>query len=73
VSFYSTVSVGSVKMLAVHESSKFDIMLHTVPCTDEHEHHVDLNHICGVLEPLEYSGTKVLLTVLGVAVQVHKQ
>jgi hypothetical protein len=78
-------------------------MLHTTPCTDEDEHHVDLNplnaelnptchllallgahhifhvsglrvnHICGVLEPLEYSGTEVLLTVLGVTVQMHKQ
>jgi hypothetical protein len=63
VSFYSTVSVGSVKMLAMHEPLKYDIMLHTTPCTDEHEHHVDLNHICGVLEPLEYSGMEVLLTV----------
>ena len=30
-------------MLAVHVPPKFDIMLHTTPCTDEHEHHVDLN------------------------------
>jgi hypothetical protein len=73
VSFYCTVSFGSVKMLAMDEPPKFDIVLHTTPCTDEHEHHVDLNHICGVLEPLEYSGTEVLLTVLGIAVQVHEQ
>jgi len=46
-------------------------MLHTTPCTDEH--HVGFNYICGVLEPLEYSGTEVLLTMLGIAVQVHKQ
>ena len=58
-------------MLTLHEPPKFDIMLRTTPCTDEHEHHVDLYHICGVLEPLEYSGTEVLLTVLGVA--VHNQ
>jgi len=41
-------------------------LLYTTPCTDEHEHHVDFNHICGVLEPLEYEGTEVLVTVLGV-------
>jgi len=59
-------------MLAFHEDSKFDTVLHTTPSTDEDEH-IGLNHICVVLEPLEYSGTEVLLTVLGVTVQAHKQ
>jgi len=59
-------------MLAFHEDPKFDTMLHTTHSTDEDEH-VGLNHICVVLEPLEYLWTEVLLTVLGVTVQVHKQ
>ena len=46
--FYSTMSIRSVKILAFHEAPKFD-MLHTTPSTDEDEH-VDLNHICGVLD-----------------------
>jgi len=56
------VSVLSVKMLAFHVAPKFDIILHTTPSTDEDEH-ADINHICGMLEPLEYSGTEVLLTL----------
>jgi hypothetical protein len=49
-------------MLAFHVAPKFDIILHTTPSTDEDEH-ADINHICGMLEPLEYSGTEVLLTL----------